>query len=334
MRALFFAALLCLVGACCGSALAAPVIERSDAVQRIVFLADGAVYSGDLVELQPGKQVILRLASGETRRFEWSKIRRVSPVRAAVSTQTPEPSPQDVSRPAAARQRASVAQPAPFHPPAQPTKPDAVVEPDAEDQARDDSIAIGKPALAALKLSSQLESFNVSLQQAQSHPDIVGVRISSPVPVRLTYVHDRANFDDEFLRFVMWPVSDELAIWRTACKSPCEAFVYRNADYKIKGADVTTASLDFPRRGKEFRLTIEPGSRVLRGFAWAALVLGSVSAAAGLSMLAVPGVFSGGTAEGVREALIGLNVAGIGALFLSIPFFVGSRTGYRLERLD
>lgn len=310
MRAwlLWVIAVGCLVSS--SAAHSEPIVDSSESLQRVVLLNNGAVYSGLLLTLDPGREVSLRLADGEVKRFAWSSIRRVSEVgetalKMGRPAQHPE-APRDTETPREQR------------------------KPRSSENDSDASVHSYSP----LKLSSQLESFNISLASAQQHADIVGLRIESPVPVRLSYVHDRASFDDDFLRFVMWPVADELAVWRTACKSPCGAWLYRNAEYKIKGSEITTASVDFPARGKEFRLTIRPGSQVVRSLAWSSLVVGAISASVGLALLSVPSDKAGERPSGIKEALIGLNAGGVGFLLLSIPLFITSRTGYRLERID
>ena len=71
-------------------ALAAePIIEPSDSIERIVILHSGAVYRGEVVELEPNSHLILRLASGSTRRFDWRDLRRVSGSGSPPSSVTP-----------------------------------------------------------------------------------------------------------------------------------------------------------------------------------------------------------------------------------------------------
>jgi len=318
-----------------GSVWAEPVIESSDSIHRLVFLNDGSVYAGELVALEPQKQVTIRLVDGSLKRFRWSLIRRM----AATSSQ-----PAGLDAPGASQPHEQHPAPRPSGEPRAgiqaPESGRALLPTDATvgDQEDSEGQKIGRErhgsARRPMRLSSQLESFGLPLSTAEQHPEIVGLQIDSPVPVRLRYVHERATFDDAFLRFVMWPVADEIAVWRTACKSPCDAWVYRQADYKITGSDITTASVSFPNRGKQFRLVVRPGSPVLRGFAWAALLVGSLASVTGLSLLAVPGALSGESTPGLRESIAGLNIGGVSMLLLSIPLFVGSRTGYQLERTD
>ncbi|MBL9003696.1 MAG: tetratricopeptide repeat protein [Myxococcales bacterium] len=57
---------------------AEPVIDSTDSPERIVTLTSGAVYRGEVIELEPKSHVILRLASGAQRRFEWRDLRRIA----------------------------------------------------------------------------------------------------------------------------------------------------------------------------------------------------------------------------------------------------------------
>lgn len=78
-------------------ALAAePVIEPSESTDRVVILISGAVYRGEVVELEPRSHLILRLASGAIRRFEWRDLRRVG----GASTPGPQPAPKPRQPPA------------------------------------------------------------------------------------------------------------------------------------------------------------------------------------------------------------------------------------------
>jgi len=57
---------------------AEPIVEETDSTERIVTLSSGAVYRGELIELEPKSHVILRLASGAQRRFAWRDLRRIA----------------------------------------------------------------------------------------------------------------------------------------------------------------------------------------------------------------------------------------------------------------
>jgi hypothetical protein len=59
-------------------AWAEPVVEVTDSPERIVTLSSGAVYRGEVIELEPKSHVILRLASGAQRRFDWRELRRIA----------------------------------------------------------------------------------------------------------------------------------------------------------------------------------------------------------------------------------------------------------------
>lgn len=77
MKALLFVVAVLIVGQCGLLHAAEPVVESSDSTDRVVILNNGGVYRGELIELEPGSHLILRLATGATRRFEWRDLRRV-----------------------------------------------------------------------------------------------------------------------------------------------------------------------------------------------------------------------------------------------------------------
>lgn len=55
-------------------ALAQPQLSDSNGVMRSVQLRSGAVYRGELVELVPNDHIVLKLATGEVKRFDWADI--------------------------------------------------------------------------------------------------------------------------------------------------------------------------------------------------------------------------------------------------------------------
>lgn len=65
---------------------AEPTVEATDSTERVLILNSGAIYRGQVVELEPRSHVILRLASGAQRRFEWRDLKRVSGPSSAGST--------------------------------------------------------------------------------------------------------------------------------------------------------------------------------------------------------------------------------------------------------
>lgn len=54
-------------------ALAQPAVSSISGM-RSVLLKNGAIYRGELVELVPSDHIILKLATGEVKRFEWADI--------------------------------------------------------------------------------------------------------------------------------------------------------------------------------------------------------------------------------------------------------------------
>ncbi len=89
---------------------AEPIIEPTDTTDRVVLLNNGAVYHGEVVELEPRSHVIIRLPSGSVRRFEWRDLRRIGG--------TPAP-----STPAASRVRQSGPDKLPSQQPSRPPLP-------------------------------------------------------------------------------------------------------------------------------------------------------------------------------------------------------------------
>lgn len=55
--------------------------DVSDPGERIVSLTDGAIYRGELLEYVPRHHIVLRLSSGQVRRFEWAQIKRATMAR-------------------------------------------------------------------------------------------------------------------------------------------------------------------------------------------------------------------------------------------------------------
>lgn len=71
---------------------AQPVVQLgdvSDPGERIVSLTDGAIYRGELLEYVPRHHIVLRLSSGQMRRFEWAQIKRATMARPAGQAAAP-----------------------------------------------------------------------------------------------------------------------------------------------------------------------------------------------------------------------------------------------------
>lgn len=77
MRRLLFWSLIVLL--CSGRANARPSSEEpAESAERILSLLDGAIYRGELIEYVPHSHVVMKLASGQVRRFEWNQVKRVA----------------------------------------------------------------------------------------------------------------------------------------------------------------------------------------------------------------------------------------------------------------
>jgi hypothetical protein len=76
----------------------APLTAWADT--ETVHLANGSVYSGDLVEKIPGDHVTIKLATGDVKRFEWSdivpKTPAVQPSAPSLAVAAPPPQQPDV----------------------------------------------------------------------------------------------------------------------------------------------------------------------------------------------------------------------------------------------
>lgn len=68
------------------AAMAQPQSNPDNSVMRSVVLKNGAVYRGELVELVPKAHIVLKLATGEVKRFEWGDITPAEPAEHSATT--------------------------------------------------------------------------------------------------------------------------------------------------------------------------------------------------------------------------------------------------------
>lgn len=71
---------VCLLADAPDAIAAKPSSERSSSEDFEVSLRDGSFYRGILLELAPRDHVTIRLATGEIKRFPWSKVKQAEPI--------------------------------------------------------------------------------------------------------------------------------------------------------------------------------------------------------------------------------------------------------------
>lgn len=90
------------------------VVETGDGFDRVIVLKTGAIYRGEVLELEPNHHVVLRLPSGAVRQFDWRDLRKIG-IPPAQATARPAPWTQD-------RAEKIAASPAPPPPPPPPRR--------------------------------------------------------------------------------------------------------------------------------------------------------------------------------------------------------------------
>lgn len=179
---LFFVVVLCCLAQ---PAIATePVIEPSDSTDRVVILNNGAVYRGEVVELEPRSHVVLRLASGAVRRFEWRDLRRVGGTSA--------------SPPAAPSARAPVPVPERL-PPHESARPTPTETRPAAEKVRERTTTSGSYSehLTAAKVLEQLGQVSDALTE---YEEAYKLRADSFLLYRMASMHDQLDQSREALR--------------------------------------------------------------------------------------------------------------------------------------
>ena len=90
---------LAVLVASAGAVLHAPAAHADADGEITVVLKTGVVVRGTLIERVPGEHVLLRLATGETRKIRWSEIASDSYGKAPEPTTTPTPTPTPAPTP-------------------------------------------------------------------------------------------------------------------------------------------------------------------------------------------------------------------------------------------
>lgn len=131
-RSLALALLLAASSTTAASAQSATA-DAPESTERILNLVDGAIYRGELLEYVPKSHVLLRLTSGESKRFPWNQVKRLALVASTSSTvplqRKPEPKPTQLAPPPAITEQKSTLRPVAAGPGAGPA---VVLPPDLE----------------------------------------------------------------------------------------------------------------------------------------------------------------------------------------------------------
>lgn len=269
-----------------------------DALERIVVCTDGAIYRGEILEYEPRDHITLRLVSGKSKRIEWSNVKSSAAVGHS---------------PIAAEHEQRSNSATPVRPPPVSASPSPTQPP------RDNA-----PRVAGMRLPQDLRPYAKL---------IANLRVQSNQPeVDVQYLADSLQVD-------VWqglvPMTVSAEKWQLACEAPCGVPVAKTAVFRIVGEEInTSANFTLPKQGHDFTLFVKGGSKSTRVAAWTVLVLGIMGGSIGTGMLSFVGSTDKQFDMTLGKASLGLLGSGAGMMLLSIPLFLGSRTGLTMRIND
>lgn len=272
--------------------------------EYLVVLKSGAVYRGEILELEPGRQVTIRAVRGEVKTFPWTLVDSAR----SVSDNGAPPDETRAATPQSVKPRVSL----------QPTPPN---ERQPADSAR--HVATPPTMLAA----------SASPTMAALKADAISLRLQSPVEnIALQGLVGTVEMEAD----PNWgglPIAGVGRVWQKICNYPCKQSVPRNGTYRVVGEDISTSQpFRLPRAADgELLLRVRPGTVGTRAGAWVLVALGGLAAAAGVGLISV----WASAPSRVDNRLLtagGLTFgAGFALALASIPVFLQSRT--RVERV-